>query len=156
DLFGFDADGIVEPALDEVNVKLAVDQDEAISVGAIAVFHAREEGSAALALRENPGADGELVKKAEVAHIAGIDARLAVEDLGVAIDLGAARGIVRHAQNRVGGGIVHRVNNQRQVRLQAALKAPIDRFESVYGLLPFGLRLLQLVVEIMELFRRRL
>jgi hypothetical protein len=141
-LFGFDADRIVEPALDEVNVKLAVYQDETISVRAIAVFHAREDGSAALALRENPGADGELVKEAEITHVARIDERLAVKDLGVAIDPGAARGIVRHAQDGVGGGIVHRLKSQRQARLQASLKGPIDRIESVYGLLPYGLRLL--------------
>src|SRR5438445_756292 len=46
-LGGFDADGVIEPALDEIDVNLAFLVNELIAIPAIGIDHARENGATA-------------------------------------------------------------------------------------------------------------
>src|SRR2546425_4007762 len=80
-LFGLDADGIVKPALDEMDVKLSALLAQAVPVGAVGVDHARHDRAAALAFSIDPCGNRKLVEKPKIADIAGVNELVSIKNL---------------------------------------------------------------------------
>src|SRR6185437_9712407 len=76
--FGFDAQGIVEPALGQMNLDSTLDETHGVAVGLFRFRHPRDDRAVQLA-RIDPGGQGELVVEPEMAGIFIFDDSLAVE-----------------------------------------------------------------------------
>src|SRR5262249_32400202 len=74
----FDAQGVVQPALDEVELELAPGELERVALVAVGVLRARDDDAVAAA-RLNPRREREFVVEAEFADVARVDEALAVE-----------------------------------------------------------------------------
>src|SRR5262249_897919 len=73
------ADGVVQPALDEVHLELAADNVQAVPLALGCRCHPREHDAALRALRTDPGGQVELGREADPADVAGPDLPAAIE-----------------------------------------------------------------------------
>ena len=70
-----DADRVVEPALDQVDLHLAPLEHDAVALALRLVDHPRNDRAALRAVGLDPDADRELVVKAEAGDVAQVDWR---------------------------------------------------------------------------------
>src|SRR5262249_50552412 len=69
---GFDAKGIVEPALRQMETQFAVDEMQAIAFALRRLGHAGENGAIRDVVSVDPSRESKLVKKTEIPDVTGI------------------------------------------------------------------------------------
>src|SRR5262245_36795936 len=75
---GLDAKSVVQPALGQVDLQLAVDEVDAVTIRSWFFWHSRQDGPVR-ASRLDPEREREAVVEPEVADVAGVGEALAVE-----------------------------------------------------------------------------